>query len=105
MEQVVCRRLVDRVAVVTGGGSGIGLASVRRLASEGARVVIADLDEAAGKEAAGEVDGLFVRADVARADDVDNLFRAADEAYGRVDVAFNNAGISPPEDDSILTTD
>jgi NAD(P)-dependent dehydrogenase (short-subunit alcohol dehydrogenase family) len=105
MDQVVCRRLAGRVAVVTGGGSGIGRASVRRLASEGARVVVADVDESAGKEAAGEVDGLFVLADVARADDVGNLFRTTEEAYGRIDVAFNNAGISPPEDDSILTTD
>lgn len=97
-------RLRDRVAVVTGGGSGIGLASVRRLASEGAQVVVADLDSAAGKAAAEEVGGLFVRADVAEETDVEALFRTTVETYGSVDVAFNNAGISPPEDDSILTT-
>jgi len=99
------RRLEDRVAVVTGGGSGIGLASVRRLASEGARIVVADVDAEAGKAAAGEVDGLFVRTDVADTDDVAALFAAAHDAYGRVDIAFNNAGISPPDDDSILDTD
>ena len=98
-------RLQGRVAVVTGGGSGIGLASVRRLASEGARVVVADIDSDAGKSAAKEVDGLFVRADVASKDDVDALFQTAVDTYGSLDIAFNNAGISPPDDDSILDTD
>jgi NAD(P)-dependent dehydrogenase (short-subunit alcohol dehydrogenase family) len=98
------QRLEGRVSVVTGGGSGIGLASVRRLASEGARVVIADVDESAGAAAATEVDGLFVRADVTSETDVEALFAAAQDAYGSVDVAFNNAGISPPDDDSILVT-
>jgi NAD(P)-dependent dehydrogenase (short-subunit alcohol dehydrogenase family) len=98
-------RLQDRVVVVTGGGSGIGLASTRRLAAEGARVVVGDIDEAAGAAAAKEVDGLFVPVDVAVEDQVVALFDAAVEAYGRLDVAFNNAGISPPEDDSLLDTD
>ena len=97
-------RLQDRVAVVTGGGSGIGLASARRLAAEGARVVIGDLDPAAGKAAADEVGALFVQTDVTSETDVEALFAAAYDAYGSVDVAFNNAGISPPDDDSILTT-
>jgi NAD(P)-dependent dehydrogenase (short-subunit alcohol dehydrogenase family) len=103
-EQGTCRRLEGRVAVITGGGSGIGLASARRLAAEGANVVVADIDSSAGKEAAAQVAGLFVPTDVSNAEDVINLFRAADEAFGRIDVAFNNAGISPPDDDSILTT-
>jgi NAD(P)-dependent dehydrogenase (short-subunit alcohol dehydrogenase family) len=98
------RRFDGRTAVITGGGSGIGLASARRLASEGARVVIADVDTAAGQAAADEVQGLFVRTDVTVATEVDALFAAAVEAYGSVEVAFNNAGISPPEDDSILVT-
>jgi NAD(P)-dependent dehydrogenase (short-subunit alcohol dehydrogenase family) len=105
MEQGVCRRLEGRVAVVTGGGSGIGLATVKRLASEGAAVVVADLDPVAGEAAADAVDGLFVRTDVSSASDVTTLFEAAQSTYGSVDIAFNNAGISPPEDDSILTTD
>jgi NAD(P)-dependent dehydrogenase (short-subunit alcohol dehydrogenase family) len=100
----VCRRLVDRVAVVTGGASGIGLASVRRLASEGARVVVADLDVTAGELAAKEVGGMFVEVDVTDAAAVEHLFEQANSTYGSVDVAFNNAGISPPEDDSILDT-
>ena len=97
-------RLQDRVAVVTGGASGIGLASARRLAAEGARVVIGDLDPAAGKAAADEVGALFAQTDVTSETDVEALFAAAYDAYGSVDVAFNNAGISPPDDDSILTT-
>lgn len=98
------QRLADRVTVITGGGSGIGLATARRFAAEGARVVIADVDAAAGQAAATEVGGLFVATDVTDSDQVEALFTAAHEAYGSVDVAFNNAGISPPDDDSILTT-
>jgi NAD(P)-dependent dehydrogenase (short-subunit alcohol dehydrogenase family) len=98
-------RLSGRVAVVTGGASGIGLATVRRLASEGARVVVADLDPEPGKSAANEVEGLFVATDVTDPDAVERLFSIANREYGSVDIAFNNAGISPPEDDSILDTD
>ncbi|MDQ3578997.1 MAG: SDR family oxidoreductase, partial [Actinomycetota bacterium] len=98
------QRLDSRVAVVTGGASGIGLASVRRLAAEGARVVIGDVDVEAGEAAADEVDGLFVRADVTSEAEVSALFQAAVDTFGSVDIAFNNAGISPPEDDSILDT-
>ena len=98
------QRLDGRVAVITGGGSGIGLASARRLASEGARIVVADVDEAAGTRAAEEVDGTFVRTDVTDEAEVTALFAAAHDTYGSVDVAFNNAGISPPDDDSILET-
>jgi NAD(P)-dependent dehydrogenase (short-subunit alcohol dehydrogenase family) len=97
-------RLTGRVAVVTGGASGIGLATARRLASEGARVVVADLSADAGKRAADEVDGLFVPTDVTDPAAVQRLFAAAHEEYGSVDIAFNNAGISPPDDDSILDT-
>ncbi|GAA5143010.1 3-oxoacyl-ACP reductase [Pseudonocardia adelaidensis] len=97
-------RFSGRTAVVTGGGSGIGLATVRRLASEGARVVVADIDPGAGKAAADEVGGLFVQTDVTSPEQVEALFGAAADTYGSVDVAFNNAGISPPDDDSILDT-
>ncbi len=97
-------RLEGRTAVITGGASGIGLASARRLAAEGARIVVADVDPTAGAAAAEEVGGLFVATDVTDADAVEALFAAAKDAYGSVDVAFNNAGISPPDDDSILTT-
>jgi NAD(P)-dependent dehydrogenase (short-subunit alcohol dehydrogenase family) len=98
-------RLEGLVAVVTGGCSGIGLATVRRFAEEGAQVVIGDLDDARGKEVVEAVGGLFVHCDVTDKDQVDALFKAAKDTYGSVDIAFNNAGISPPEDDSILDTD
>ncbi|GAA2102378.1 3-oxoacyl-ACP reductase [Streptomyces albiaxialis] len=99
-----CRRLVGRTAVVTGAGSGIGLATARRLASEGAHVVCADIDDERGKAAAEETGGLYVKVDVTDPEQVEALFRTAYETYGSVDVAFNNAGISPPDDDSILET-
>jgi NAD(P)-dependent dehydrogenase (short-subunit alcohol dehydrogenase family) len=97
-------RLQGRVAVITGAGSGIGLASVRRLAAEGALVVAVDIDEEAGKAAAAEVRGDFLAADVSVEDDVERLYESVVRQHGRVDIAFHNAGISPPEDDSILDT-
>lgn len=97
-------RLDGRVAVVTGGCSGIGLATVRRFAEEGAKVVIGDLDDAAGESIAAELGGAYVHSDVTDPEEVEALFRTTKEMFGSVDVAFNNAGISPPDDDSILTT-
>jgi NAD(P)-dependent dehydrogenase (short-subunit alcohol dehydrogenase family) len=99
-------RLEGRTAVVTGGCSGIGLATVRRFAEEGAHVVIGDLDDAGGPGIADEVGGTYVHADVTDAEEVAVLFataKAAGDSDG-VDVAFNNAGISPPDDDSIIDT-
>jgi len=98
-------RLDNKVAVITGAASGIGRASAIRFAADGAKVVIADLDERSGSELASRIDGLFVRADVASASDVESLFDTAASRYGGIDILFNNAGISPPEDDSILETD
>ncbi|WBP85038.1 3-oxoacyl-ACP reductase [Kitasatospora cathayae] len=98
------QRLDGRVAVITGAGSGIGLATARRFAAEGAKVVCVDLDAETGAKAANEVDGLFIQADVTDEAAVRDLFQRVVDEYGRLDIAFNNAGISPPDDDSILTT-
>jgi NAD(P)-dependent dehydrogenase (short-subunit alcohol dehydrogenase family) len=98
------RRLVDRVAVVTGGASGIGRAMCERFAAEGAKVVVVDLDEEAGGTVAAALGGLFVRADVTSSDDVESLYGEVAAHYGGIDVCCNNAGISPPDDDSILDT-
>jgi NAD(P)-dependent dehydrogenase (short-subunit alcohol dehydrogenase family) len=98
-------RLAGRVAVITGGAGGIGLASARRLAAEGARIVIADRDAEAGEAAADAVGGSSIPVDVSDPDDVDRLFRTAVDQFGRIDISFHNAGISPADDDSILTTD
>ena len=89
--------LEDKVALVTGGSSGIGKRTAIRLAGEGARVAVADLREAEGnetvrliREAGGE--GIFVRADVSQERDVQTMVDAVVEAYGKLDCAFNNAG-------------
>ena len=97
-------RLEGRVAVITGAGSGIGLATARRFASEGAVVVAADVNADAAEATADEVGGDPVTVDVADEGQVRDLFDGVVERHGRVDIAFNNAGISPPEDDSILDT-
>ncbi len=100
------QRLADRVAVITGGASGIGLATAKRFAAEGAKVVIGDVvDQEEGESAAAAVDGMFVKADVTDKAQVDGLFDTAKATFGSVDIAFNNAGISPPDDDSIETTE
>jgi len=91
-------RLQDRVAVVTGGANGIGEAYSVGLAEEGARVVIADLDQEAGeriiqeiKKAGGE--GIFIRTDVGQKEEVDNMVAETIKEYGKLDIIVNNAGI------------
>lgn len=98
------QRFQDRVAVITGAAGGIGRATALRLAEEGATVVAVDLDEDGGKSVAEATGGAFIRADVTDENAVEALFARVRAEYGSVDVAFNNAGISPPDDDSILTT-
>jgi NAD(P)-dependent dehydrogenase (short-subunit alcohol dehydrogenase family) len=97
-------RLQDRTAIITGGAGGIGLATARRFAEEGAHVVLVDVDDDAGQKAAEEVGGIYVRCDVTNPDQVEAMVAQAHSTYGSVDIAFNNAGISPPDDDSILDT-
>ncbi len=97
-------RLDGRVSVITGGGGGIGLATARRFADEGAKVVVVDVNADVGKAAAEQVGGEYVGCDVSDEASVRALFDGVAQRYGRLDVAFNNAGISPPDDGSILET-
>jgi NAD(P)-dependent dehydrogenase (short-subunit alcohol dehydrogenase family) len=88
------RRFVDQVAIVTGAASGIGRAVAARLTAEGARVVVADLDEEGARRAAGELPGaVAVRCDVGDEDDVKAAVAAAVDGLGRLDVIVNNAGL------------
>ena len=97
-------RLENKVTVITGAASGIGRATARRFAAEGASVVVADFDDQHGPEVAAEIGGLFVKVNVADQDRVVAMYDTTAEVYGGIDVLFNNAGISPADDDSILTT-
>ena len=99
------QRLAGRVAVITGAASGIGLAAARRMRAEGATIVVGDIDRAAGESVADELGGLYVRVDVADESAVNSLFDSAAHSCGSVDIAFNNAGISPPDDDLIEKTE
>jgi len=90
--------------VITGAASGIGRATARRFAAEGASVVVADFDDQHGPEVAAEIGGLFVKVNVADEHSVVAMYEKTAEVYGGIDVLFNNAGISPADDDSILTT-
>ncbi|MEI7914774.1 MAG: 3-oxoacyl-ACP reductase [Mycobacteriaceae bacterium] len=99
------QRLAGKVAVITGAASGIGLASARRMRAEGATIVVGDIDPASGRPVAEELGGTFVAVDVADEEAVNNLFDTAVATYGSVDIAFNNAGISPPDDDLIESTE
>jgi NAD(P)-dependent dehydrogenase (short-subunit alcohol dehydrogenase family) len=92
------RAFDEQVALVTGGAAGIGLAVAQRLADEGATVVVADVDEAAGAAAAETIESsggkaMFVRVDVAQAEEVRALVDQVMRTFGRLDAAFNNAGI------------
>lgn len=89
-------RLDGKTATVTGAASGIGLATARRLAEAGAHVVVFDVDEEGGRAAATEVDGTFVRVDVADPQSVEEGMAQAARISGQIDIAVNNAGIALP---------
>src|SRR5439155_12387660 len=97
-------RLTDRIALVTGGASGIGLATAERFLEEGARVVIADIARergeaaAAGLEAGGHRGVSAIACDVSRGDQVERLVEGVLTAHGRIDILFNNAGVFVPHE-------
>jgi NAD(P)-dependent dehydrogenase (short-subunit alcohol dehydrogenase family) len=105
-------RLKDKVAVITGAGSGIGRESVLLFVKEGAKVVAADLNEKAAQAVAEQATGagaggacVAVKADVSKAADCENMVKVAEKAYGKLNVLFNNAGIMDSRDDTAETTD
>ena len=103
-------RLADKVCVITGAGSGMGRVAAELFAREGAKVVVADFDEqaaaittAAIREAGGEAS--FVRVDVSSERDAERMIGHAVETYGRIDCLYNNAGVMPEADHSVVDTD
>src|SRR5580704_16003919 len=86
--------LDDRVAIVTGGARGIGLEAARALKGNGAKVVIVDINTEAGEKAAKELSADFMRTDLTRSDEVNKLAKEVRAKHGRIDIAFNNAGIA-----------
>lgn len=103
-------RLHDKITIITGGASGLGLATARLFVAEGARVVVADLDTPAARDALGDLDATFRPTDVSDARAVDTLVADTVAEYGRLDAMFNNAGIvrmapileTSPEDARLL---
>ena len=87
-------RLRDKVAIVTGGGSGFGAGIARKFAAEGAQVVVADINEAAAREIASEIGGRAIGADVADAASVRAMVTDTMDAFGRIDIMVNNAGVT-----------
>jgi NAD(P)-dependent dehydrogenase (short-subunit alcohol dehydrogenase family) len=98
-------RLDGKVAVITGAASGIGREAALLFASEGAEVCVADVDADAGERTASDCGGFFHLVDVTDPESVRGLYRAAAERYGGVDVLYNNAGIMPADDASVLDTE
>jgi len=102
-------RLANKVALITGGGSGIGKASCLLFAREGARVVVVDLKRETAEATAVEIgnaggEARAFAADVSKAKDAEGMIRFAEKAFGRVDVVFNNAGVFHPKDESVTDT-
>jgi NAD(P)-dependent dehydrogenase (short-subunit alcohol dehydrogenase family) len=100
-------RLANKVAIITGGGSGIGRASARLFAAEGAKVVVAEIDEKLGETSVTEAGpaARFIRTDVTSDDSVQQMVRQAQDAFGRIDVLLNCAGGSLLEDRHVVEVD
>ena len=97
--------LEGRKALITGGGSGIGLATAKRFMDEGASVVVVDINETAGKEAAASLGATFVHADMGESESVREAFRQATDALGGLDIAYMNAGVTTQQPVFADTTD
>ena len=97
--------LEGRRALVTGGASGIGLATVKRLTAEGASVAVVDMNEAAAKEAAAEIGGVAIAGDAGDSKDVKRFFDEAASAFGGLDIAYMNAGLTTGQADIAQLTD
>jgi NAD(P)-dependent dehydrogenase (short-subunit alcohol dehydrogenase family) len=99
-------RLDGKVAVITGAGGGMGREAAMLFCAEGARVCVADVDTDAAEKTASEAgDAFAIKVDVADSDSVREMYDQTAERYGGIDVLYNNAGISPADDDSILVTE
>jgi len=97
-------RLQNKVALITGGGSGIGKASCIAFAREGAKVVVVDLKKETAEATVKEVGGVAFAADVSKASDAEGMVKFAEETYGRLDIIFNNAGVFFDDDGSVTET-
>jgi len=103
-------RLADKVVLITGAGSGIGRHSALRCAGEGARIVAVDRDDDSAAETVRQItetggQSIYLKADIARGADCRDMIAATEEEYGRLDVLFNNAGISHIDDGDAEDTD
>ena len=101
-------RLADKVALITGAASGIGREAALLFAAEGAKIVCVDVDDAGGAQTVADIGAersRFVHADVSNAADCEAMVAAAEQAFGRLDVLFNNAGIMDGADDDAVATD
>jgi NAD(P)-dependent dehydrogenase (short-subunit alcohol dehydrogenase family) len=103
-------RLEGKVALITGGASGIGKETALLFSSEGARVVVVDVNDAAGNATTAAIkdkgcEAVYVHADVSQGADCENMVRVAEQTFGKLNVLFNNAGIMHSDDDNAMTTD
>jgi len=103
-------RLQDKVAVITGGGSGIGYHTSLLFAQEGAAVVVADVNDDGGNQTVSEIkaaggEAFYVRADVSKATDCESMIAAAEREFGKLNILFNNAGVMLSDDDDAINTD
>jgi len=97
-------RLEGKICVITGAGGGMGADAAVRFAEEGALVTVADVDGESAEKVAGQVGGFAVQVDVSDEASVQAMYAAAVDRFGGIDVLYNNAGISPDDDASILDT-